>query len=218
MFHDSRQPASGDFDPRRVLAPTAGTRLPGWCPSPPAGAPSWLSTETNAGAIIPTRSPSAPSRHPRRHFADPPRHRRNRERKRTGTLHPLPRLHRASEAIRQLILITAVATTSESSTGTNVGKEFAESSGLSGNGLAAPAVSVHRGRDQSARTPGRPRVSADRSPRTTSSSPREYAVRRERRLFGSRARRFFKGSDAGCRSFFRLEAQRTLMARRSSRK
>lgn len=126
-----------------------------------------------------------------------------------------------SDAIRQLILMTAVATTSGAQTGTSsIGKEFAESNtGLSGApGLSAPAVSV-----QSAGVIGPPGLqeglASALGPISTTSSLFQPASNSLTGMNGGCAALarggFFQGSEAGCRSFFRPEARNRPIQRTS---
>ncbi len=134
------------------------------------------------------------------------------ERKTENPAQPAPGYTAPSEAIRQLILVTAVATTSGASGGSGtVGKEFAESSaGLSGApGLAAPAVSV-----QSAGVIGPPGLQEGPASALGPISANNLFQPARNTLSGMNGGcaalvrgGFFQGSDAGCRSFFRLETR-----------
>ena len=133
------------------------------------------------------------------------------EKKSDTAAQPAPGYTAPSEAIRQLILITAVATTSGSSTGNGtVGKEFAESStGLSGApGLSAPTVSISTG---VIGPPGlQEGVASALGPISANSlfQPARNTLAGVNGGCAALARGgFFQGSETGCRSFFRPEAR-----------
>lgn len=160
-------------------APSQPASAPSPQPAPEATEAASTEDEKKSGADAPAEKPAPPA---------------------TGYTAP-------SEAIRRLILMTAVATTSDGSTGSgSTGKEFAESStGLSGApGLSAPVVSA-----QSGGVTGPPGLQEGPASALGPISNNNVFQPVRNTLLGANGGcaalsrgGFFQGSEAGCRSFF----------------